>query len=322
MLVVLNKSDHSATIVDAATGQTLATVTVGFGPHEAELVPGGRVVVVSNYGTAEAPGRTLTLIDLQNRASAGTIVLPEGARPHGLEAVSVERMLVTAEGLKELLIVEPLRRRLTARIPLGREMSHMVVATPDGKRAFVANIGSGSVTAVDLDAGKAVAEIPTGKGAEGIDVRPGGREVWVVNREANSISVIETSKLAVVATLPVRESPIRIKFTPDGRRALISCAKSGDVAVFDAASRKETHRISLDREAVPGNRDRTFSAQFGKSPTPVGILVAPNGKRAWVSSTNADVVSIIDLDRLEVVGRIVAGKEPDGLAGSFRTVRR
>jgi YVTN family beta-propeller protein len=49
----------------------------------------------------------------------------------------------------------------------------------------------------------------------------------------------------------------------------------------------------------------------------VGLLIAPDGKRAWVASTNADVVSAIDLDALTVVGRVTAGKEPDGLAGIF-----
>ena len=89
------------------------------------------------------------------------------------------------------------------------------------------------------------------------------------------------------------------------------------MAVIDTASRKEIKRISIDREAVPGSETRLFSTQFGKSPTPVGLLIAPDGKRAWVASTNADVVSVLDLVSLTVVGRITAGKEPDGLAGTF-----
>jgi YVTN family beta-propeller protein len=318
MLVVLNKSDNTASVLDATTGKSLATLPTGVGPHEVTILPGGRVAVVSNYGTREAPGRSLTLIDLAKLANAGTIILPEGARPHGSAAVSAEKLLVTAEGRKELLVVEPLARRLTSTIPIGKEVSHMVVVSPDGKRAFVANIGSGSVTVVDVDAGSVLTDIPTGAGAEGIDIRPGGAEVWVANREANTISVIDTSRAAVTATIPAAEFPIRVKFTPDGRRALVSCAKSGDVIVFDAAARKEIRRISMDREAVPGSETRLFSTRFGKSPTPVGILVSADGKRAWVASTNADVVSEIDLQKMEVVRRLTAGKEPDGLAGAFR----
>jgi YVTN family beta-propeller protein len=108
-----------------------------------------------------------------------------------------------------------------------------------------------------------------------------------------------------------------VKVTPDGKRALVSCAQSGDVAVFDVASRKEIRRIAMDREAVAGSEARVFSDRFGKSPVPVGLLISPDGKRAWVASTNADVVSVIDLERLEVVGRLTAGREPDGLAGRF-----
>lgn len=317
LLVILNKSDNTASILDAKTGVTRATIPVGKAPHEVEILSGGRTAAVSNYGVREEPGRTLTLLDLEKGAAAGTIELPEGARPHGLKALPDGRLLVTAEGLKELFLVDPMARRVTARIPTARETSHMVTASPDGKLAFVANIGSGSVTVVDLSAGKAVKDIPTGDGAEGITITPDGREVWVVNRVADTVSVVDAKALAVAATLKAPQFPIRVKVTPDGKRALVSCARSGDVAVFDVSSRREIRRIAIDREAVPGSRERLFSDRFGKSPVPVGLLIAPDSRRAWVASTNADVVSAIDLDRLVVVGRLTAGKEPDGLAGVF-----
>ena len=49
----------------------------------------------------------------------------------------------------------------------------------------------------------------------------------------------------------------------------------------------------------------------------MGLLIAPDGKQAWVSSTNADVISVIDLKKLAVVGYLSAGREPDGLSGRF-----
>jgi YVTN family beta-propeller protein len=315
-LVVLNKSDDTASLIDAATGRTLATVPVGHGPHEAAVLADGKIAAVSDYGDREKPGRTVTLIDLDKMARLGAIELPEGARPHGLAPLPDGKLLVTAEGLKELLLVDPGPRRVEQRISTAQDVSHMVVATPDGRRAFVANIGSGSVTVVE--GRKAIRQIATGKGAEGIAMTPDGREVWVCNREADTISVIDTAGLEVRATLPAASFPIRVQITPDGRRALVSCAKTGDVAVFDVASRKETGRIRLDDETVSGSEKRLFSDQFGKSPVPVGLLIAPDGKRAWVASTNADVVSELDLEKLVVARRLTAGKEPDGLAGAFR----
>ncbi len=317
LLVILNKSDDTASLLDAKTGVSRATVAVGHAPHEVSVLSDGRTAAVSNYGDREKPGRTLTLIDLEKNSAAGTIELPEGARPHGSEALSDGRLLVTAEGLKELLIVDPKGRRVEARIPTGREVSHMVVATPDGKRAFVANIGSGSVTAVDLAGKTVLRDIPTGEGAEGIAITPDGRHVWVTNRGADTVSVVDAGSLAVTANIPAPKFPIRVKITPDGKRALVSCAQSGDVAVFDTATRALVKRIGIDREAVAGSQDRLFSTQFGKSPVPVDLLIAPDGKRAWVASTNADVVSEIDLSTLTVTRRLTAGKEPDGLAGRF-----
>ncbi len=317
VIVVLNKTDNTASVLDAKTGDPVATIPVGVGPHEAEVLPGGRVVVVSNYGTRDAPGRTLSILDLKNMAPAGTVALPAGARPHGLKALSSDRLLVTAEGLKEVLVAEPRKRRLVLRIPLGREVSHMVAAPSTGLTAWVANIGSGSVTEVDPTSGEVLAEIPTGAGAEGIDVRPDGAEVWVVNREANSISVIDTARRVVVATLPAADFPIRVKFTPDGRRALVSCAKSGDVAIFSVAERREIGRIAMGVEAVAGTSGRLLADRVGKSSAPVGLLIAPDGRRAWVSCTDADVVAVLDLDTLKVVARWKAGREPDGLAGAF-----
>src|ERR1700686_1024727 len=93
LLVVLNKSDDTASILDAKTGVSRATVPVGHAPHEGSVPSDGRTVVVSNYGGRDKPGRTLTLIDLEKNSAAGTIELPEGARPHGSEALSDGRLL-------------------------------------------------------------------------------------------------------------------------------------------------------------------------------------------------------------------------------------
>ena len=317
LLVVVNKSDDTVTILNAANGAVTATVPVGKGPHEVEVLADRKTAAVSNYGKAGEPGRTVTLVDVDRGAALGTIDLGEGTRPHGLEALADGRLLVTAEGTKELLVVDPAARKVVARIPTGREVSHMVVAPRGARAAYVASIGSGTVSAADLASGKIAKDLATGAGAEGIDLTPDGREVWVVNREANTVSVVDAAKLEILASLPAPKFPIRVKITPDGRRALVSCAQSGDIAVFDAKSRKEVKRIPMDREAVPGSEARVFSTRFGKSPVPVGLLIAPDGRTAWVASTNADVISVLDLDKLEVVGRLTAGKEPDGLSGRF-----
>ena len=314
LLVVVNKTDDTVTILDAKTGTARATVRVGRGPHEVEVLADGKTAAVSNYG------REVELL-LDRGAVLGTVELGEGTRPHGLDALADGRLLVTAEGTKELLVVDPKTRKVVSRMSTGKDVSHMVVASTDGARAFVASIGSGTLSAADLSAKKFIGDLETGRGAEGIDRTPDGREVWVTNREADTVSVVDARNLGILANLPAAKFPIRVKITPDGRRALVSCARSGDVAVFDVGSRKEIGRIRLDREAPAGGPKRSSSTDLGGGgPAPVGLLIAPDGKRAWVASTNADVISVLDLDKLQVVGRLTAGKEPDGLSGRWGQV--
>src|SRR5262249_36922230 len=170
---------------------------------------------------------------------------------------------------------------------------------------------------IDLTSGKVVENVETGKGAEGIDVTPDGREIWVANRGANTISVIEAKTLKVVFTIKASEFPLRVKLTPDGQRAVVSFTGSGDVGLYDVATRTESKRIPIGRDAVSGTETRVFARRFGKSPAPVGLLISPDGKRAWVAATHADVIAVIDLEKARVEDAWPTGKEPDGLAGRF-----
>ena len=224
---------------------------------------------------------------------------------------------MTTEGTREIAIVDPKTAKVVKRISTNRDVSHMVASSPDGKRAWVSSIAGGSVTVIDLAEGKIVTDIPTGKGAEGVAVTPDGREVWVANRGANTLSVIDASSLKVVATIEAGEFPIRVKFTPDGQKAIVVFTGSGDIGVFDRGKRTLIKRIPLGRNAVAGTESRVFQKTFGSSPAPVGILISPDGRHAWVAASHADVVSVISLDELKVDDAWPAGKEPDGLAGTF-----
>jgi DNA-binding beta-propeller fold protein YncE len=51
-VIVLNKGEATASLLEAASGKELAKIKTGLGPHEAAVSPDGRTVVVSNYGEA------------------------------------------------------------------------------------------------------------------------------------------------------------------------------------------------------------------------------------------------------------------------------
>lgn len=314
-LVVANKTDSTVSLVALPSGAVVATVPTGVGPHEVAVSPDGKLVAVSDYGK-KGPGSTVTILDLEAAKVARTISLGEHRRPHGLAWLPSGRLLVTAEGSGSLLVLDPREGKILATIPTRQEVSHMVAVTPDGRRAFVANIGSGSVTVVDLAERQVLRVLPTGAGAEAIAVSPDGKEVWVGNRAADSLTVLDADNLEVLEDLPCPGFPIRVAFTPRGDRVLVSCAARGEIAAFDRAERKEVARRRLDLSAVAEAASRLFGDRFGKSPVPVGLLIAPGGDRAWVAATQADAIAEFDPRTLEVVRVLRAGREPDGLAYS------
>ncbi|MFG0282990.1 MAG: beta-propeller fold lactonase family protein [Phycisphaerales bacterium JB039] len=315
-LIVLNKSEATASILDLDTGREVAELPTGAGPHEVAISASGATAVVANYGGQE-PGNTLTVLDVDQLRVASTIDLPMLRRPHGIVFLPDGRILVTCEQEQAVAIVNIESRMVEKIIGTEARVSHMVVATPNGRRAFVANIGDGSVTALDLAMGSILKQIPTAPGAEGIDITPDGAQVWVANRAANNLTIIDAATLEVLDTIDCGgEFPIRLKITPDGKRALVSNARSGEVAVLDTATRTVERTIRMDAEAVDDGEGRLFGAQFGASPAPIGILIRPDGKRAYIANTNADIVTEIDLETWQIVGRLKAGRQPDGLGWS------
>ncbi len=321
-LVVLNKAEATASLIDLGDGSVVATLPTGTGPHEAAPSPDGSRVLATNYGTRDEPGSTLTLIDVADASVAATIDLSPYHRPHGVRWLADGRhAVVTAESNKALLIVDVDAGRVDAAIDTDQEVSHMVAVTPDGTRAFVANIGSGSVTVIDLTDRRRIANIETGAGAEGIDVTPDGQRVWITNRAENTVTVLDVATLEIRQTIASADFPIRATVTPDGHRVLVSNARSADVAIFDAETGGELRRISLQRGDVD-IEGKLFGDMFGDSSIPIGVVVSPVGDRAWVALAGSDIVAELDLTDWTVSRALTAGREPDGMAFSPTPVSR
>jgi len=70
-------------------------------------------------------------------------------------------------------------------------------------------------------------------------------------------------------------------------------------SIIDAATKRDVKRLKIGRGAA-------------------GIEMQPDGARAFVACTPDDNVAVIDLKTLEVIGRIEAGRQPDGLAWTTR----
>src|SRR5262245_4241057 len=164
LLVVLNKSDHEAVLVDPATLKPVARLATGRGPHEVTVTPDGRIAYVSNYGMynvfregqrVNEPGHTISVLDLEHRAVKDTFDLGSYAKPHGL-AVSRDgkALWVTCEDSKAVLELDAATGAVRHAWKTDQETSHMIVPAVDEGKLFVANIRAGTATIIDRASGR------------------------------------------------------------------------------------------------------------------------------------------------------------------------
>jgi YVTN family beta-propeller protein len=313
VIIVANKGSNDLYFIDRLDGKVLKILPTGLGPHEVEVSDDGRIAVVCNYGNSENPGNTLSVYDVEFGELVRTIDLGIHTRPHGMFWMPGSgNMLVTTEGSRHLLKVDIETGDLLQEMYTGQDISHMVAATPDLRRAFVTSIASGNVSVFDLESFELIKHIHSGEGAEGIDISPDGREVWVTNRGENTISVIDAVSLELLDKIECGDFPIRAKFSPDGRYFLVSNARSGDIAVINVHNRELIKNIKLIMPDPPANSDRRYFPDFQASSVPIGLVI-PDDSTAYVANTRSDIVTVISLRNLIITGFFKAGNEPDGI---------
>jgi YVTN family beta-propeller protein len=306
-LVVLEKSGFKADLVDAATGQVLAKLPTGQGPHEVTISPDGRTAYIPNYGpfavyppgdqTHTKLGNTVTVIDIEKRAVQRTFDVGVHTGPHDvLVSRDGKYLWMTTETPMALMELDAATGRLLHLWPTKQDRVHMVVVSPDEGKFYLTNTVSGSVSVLERSTG-AVKVIPTGPGTEGISISPDGREVWVASRQDHRVEVISTASDQMVATFASGgQGPVRVEFTPDGAQVWVANAVSSTVAIFDARSREMIGTVAL-----------------GKNPS--GIVFSPDGRRAYITSQDANLVNVVDVATRKVVSTVDtgAGSQPDGI---------
>jgi YVTN family beta-propeller protein len=299
-LLVISKPGDSLLIIDPATLKTLARVPTGEGPHEVIATADGKTAFVANYGTAQKPGASLSMIDLIAKKEVKRIELNELVRPHGL-AEAGGGIYFTAEGAQSVARYNASANRVDWQAKTGQKGTHMLAISPDRKRIYTTNIGSDSVSVIELsgsnqaNAAARVTQIAVGKQPEGIALSPDGRELWIGHRVEGLVSIIDTATNKVTGTLNVGEVPLRMTFTPDGKRILIMNPTGDGLHVIERATRREVKRIEIKG-------------------APVNAVCSPDGRRAYVTVMQASKVVAVDLEKLEIVAEEAYENVSDGIA--------
>ena len=288
-LLVLLRDASALAIVDPASGNVLGRVPTGRDPHEVTASPDGRLAFVASMVDG------ISVIDLAAQEEIRRVDPGPGSQTHDV-LFAGDKVYFTIEGYKSIGRYDPSADAIDWTLGIGEDGTHMLVLDRERGAMFMPNTGSNSVTMVENvmegPARARLTDIPVpGERPEGIDLSPDGRELWTATRGDGGVSIIDVESRRVVETLDLgMRDANRLKFTPDGR-VLIIDGEAASLVVMDAATRSVIERVSV------GSTDTGDGA----------VLVAPDGRRAFLGLRAADRVSVVDLDTLEVTLEIPMG---------------
>jgi len=311
-LLALSKTDHMLAIVDPVTLKVIARVPVGEDPHEVIASSDGTTAYVTIYGGGSL--HELNVIDLVAQKPLVNVDTRPLFGPHGLTFANGKAWF-TAEGSKSVGSYDPATGKLDWSMGTGQDRTHMIYVTADGKKIYTTNVSSGTVSIlIDtlIQPGKMAPPnakphedwiqtvVPTVRGSEGFDVSPDGSELWTASSEDGTISVIDLGAKKLAAKIDAKVlGANRLKFTPDGKLVFIASLQSGELTIYNVKSHTEMKRLKIGHGAA-------------------GILMDPDGSRAFVACSADNYIAIIDLKTLEVTGHLDVGGVPDGLAWAIR----
>ena len=236
----------------------------------------------------------LTLIDTATLGVKGTIATCKRARH--VQLTAQRHLMVACTDSNQADVIDPASGKSLRRIALGEEPEAFDIS-PDGKTIFVSNEDEAELAFVDAASGKTLQSVKVGQEPEGVKVSADGKTVYVTSEVASMVHVIDTATAKVLKNIQVGKRPRRMAFTPDGKELWVTSELDASVSIVGTADHSVTGRINFE---VKGARREDI--------TPVGIQMAPDGKRAFVALGRANHVAFVDVPARKVTHLVLVGK--------------
>jgi YVTN family beta-propeller protein len=262
------------------------------------------------------------------------------------------RLLVAQKGDRSLAIVDPAAGTVIASVPEGGTTGHEVIASPDGRLAYVPIYGNSGVGKPGTDGSTmAVIDIASQKIVDTLDfghpVRPhcplfGPKDglLYVTTELDRTISLIDPKTLKIVGAIPTGQPESHmLVLSHDGRRGYTANVGPGTVSVLDIAARKvltiipisgNTQRIAISSDdrwvftadqtkpqlAVIDARIDKVSRWIPLEGVAYGTAPTPDGRWLLVTLPDQNKIAVVDLKTMQVVRSVGVGVYPQEIVVS------
>lgn len=251
-------------------------------------------------------------------------------------APSRGHLLVCNKGDHALGIIDVVAGRQIATVDEEGVTGHEVVASPDGRFAYVPIFGNSGVgkpgtdglliRVIDIAERKIIGTVDLGKGMRPHCAVIGPKDglLYVTTELENSVTVIDPASLKIVAAIPTEQAESHMfAITQDGKRGYTSNVGPGTVSVLDIVQRKVlktipiapmAQRLSLSaddrwlftsdqtkpRLAVVDTKSDTVSRWIEMPGIGYGTAPTPDGRWLVVALPKINKVGVIDLHTMTV----------------------
>lgn len=219
-----------------------------------------------------------------------------------------------------LAIVDPSNLQVIAKVPVGND-PHEVIASSDGKLAFVSNYGGGrynTLAVIDLVAQKALPSIDLGplRGPHGLTFV--GGKAWFTAEAAKAIGRVDPSTMKVDWILGTGQDRTHMVWvSADEKRIVTSNVSSATISVIEQVERRNPGPPpgAGPGGPPPGAPPRPPMgppvAEWHETVVPVGrgsegFDVSPDGKEIWVANAGDGTISIVDAAQKKVIETLQA----------------
>jgi len=245
-------------------------------------------------------------------------------------------LLVANKGDQTLGVVDPQAGRQVATVAEGGITGHEVIASPDGRVAYVpiyGNSGVGkpgtdgqNIDVIDIASRKVIGNVDFGHGVRPHCALIGPKDglLYVTTELDKTISIIDPSTLKIVGAIPTGQAESHmLAISPDGKRGYTANVGPGTVSVLDMENRKTVAVIpvsgQIQRIAVSTDGKLVFTSDQTKPQLAVidtssnkikawipmpgmgyGTATTPDGRWLVVAVRTANKVAVVDLGTMKV----------------------
>ncbi len=225
-----------------------------------------------------------------------------------------ESLLVLSKHDHTLAIVDPATLKVVAKVPVGDD-PHEVIATADGRWAYVSNYGGGGAGAlhtlavIDLVNQKAMSPVDLGalRGPHGLDFA--GGKVWFTAEAAKAFGSVDPASGKVDFVLGTGQNRTHMIFvTQDLSRIFTTNIQSGTVSIWEKA---RPNLPSGPPSTAGGPAPGPFPPEWNQTLVQVGagsegFDVTPDGKELWSADAQDGSISVVNVAEKKVAQRIEA----------------